>query len=198
VAEPPHWTPDAVAAFLADVLARGSTDNGVFGAKLMAGYAPDFHSLLDEIPDLRGLTLDEALRRTFPSLRYVWVRRRDRVRQAISLWRAIQTWTWKAGDNGAKPHPPEYHRGAVDHLVTQLGEQDAAWERFFAATPAQPLVLTYEDHLAHGVGGATAAVLSWLEVPVPPGVDLAQPPTERQADALSEAWLKRHAAPQPT
>ena len=174
----------------------GSTDNGVFGAKLMWGYAPDFHGLLDEVPALHGLDLDQALRRTFPDLRYVWVRRRDRVRQAVSLWRAIQTWTWKAGDNDGPPHEPEYHRGAVDHLAAQLAEQDAAWKRFFAATPSQPLVLTYEDDLAHGVAGATAAVLRWLELPVPPGLQHVEAPTERQADSLSEAWVRRHGASQ--
>ena len=50
---------------------------------------------------VRGTRSAELLERLFDRPRYVWVTRRDKVRQAISLWRALQTRAWRlehAGD----------------------------------------------------------------------------------------------------
>ena len=57
----------------------GTTPNGVFGAKLMWDHVGRLHRRAGDPLELFG---DPAL---------VWVRRRDVVRQAISLWRAMQT-----------------------------------------------------------------------------------------------------------
>ena len=47
-------------------------------------------------PERRGLSLAEHLDSLFPNLRYVWVTRRDKVRQAVSLVKARQSTQWKA------------------------------------------------------------------------------------------------------
>ena len=39
--------------------------------------------------------LPELLARAFPGLRYVQITREDKVRQAVSLWKAVQTQAWK-------------------------------------------------------------------------------------------------------
>jgi LPS sulfotransferase NodH len=46
-------------------------------------------------PEYAGLDRHELLRELFAGPRYVWVRRRDTVRQAVSLWRALQTRAWR-------------------------------------------------------------------------------------------------------
>ncbi len=38
----------------------------------------------------------------FPNLRYLTVTRRDKVRQAVSLWRALQTWSWSSEQSAAR------------------------------------------------------------------------------------------------
>jgi len=71
------------------VLQRGTSRNGVFGAKMMWNYFDDFRERIRELPGLHDLTFHEALGEVFPRLRIVFVRRRDKVAQAVSLWRAI-------------------------------------------------------------------------------------------------------------
>ena len=91
-------------------LADGTTDNGVFAAKLMWTHLLDLAERL-------GRPADAALlREHFPDPRYVHVTRRDKVAQAVSLWRAVQTRAWRAGavtENG----DAVYHAGAIGYLA---------------------------------------------------------------------------------
>jgi trehalose 2-sulfotransferase len=192
----------------ADHLARvrewGTTPNGVFGAKIMWGQLADLAVLAAEDRACRGLSYADLLARLFDDPRYVWVRRRDSVRQAVSLWRAMQTQFWRAELEPpvARPGGPEprYSFPALRHLTRLLCDQDAAWERFFATLPTPPLVLTYEE-LSADLARAVRRTLAHLGVPPPAGPLPAPPKMRRQSDALSEAWVAayaRDAAAQPS
>src|SRR3712207_231070 len=72
---------DNYSEHVARSLERGTTPNGVFGAKIMWGHVADFAALAGgEPPQL----FEDAFG---APPRYVWVSRRDRVRQAVSLWK---------------------------------------------------------------------------------------------------------------
>jgi trehalose 2-sulfotransferase len=158
---------------LAEAVRLGTTPNGVFGVKVMWSYfAPVRDDLLAALPEPR----------------FVFVRRRDRLRQAISLWRAIQTQQWNADDRAAGE--PVYSRAAIDQLQARLADEEAAWERWLAGRDA--LALVYED-LAERPADAVAAVLDHLGLDAPAGRE-AEPPLRRQADALSDEWVRRHGA----
>jgi LPS sulfotransferase NodH len=149
----------------------GTTPNGVFGAKVMWSYgAPVLAALGDA------------------DVRWVLVRRRDKLRQAISLWRAIQSQQWNTDDTSGGE--PVYSRPAIDALRARLAGEEAEWERWLDGRDA--LVLDYED-FAGRPGDAVAAVLGHLGVQAPadPAGDA---PLRRQADALTEDWVRRHAA----
>ena len=79
------------------VLRHGTTPNGVFGAKLMWMHVADLLALARTLPEHRDADLCELLGGLLGPTRYVWVRRRDTVLQAVSLWRAMQTQSWRAG-----------------------------------------------------------------------------------------------------
>src|SRR5215211_6569199 len=116
----------------------GTTENGVFGAKLMWGYFGEFVSLLRNIPAYRDVPLAELLPTVFPDLTFVRIVRANKVRQAVSLWKAVQTATWREDHAGAdvgsiegngaayqsfiEEHRPQlrFHYRAVDHLLDQL------------------------------------------------------------------------------
>ena len=56
-----------------------------------------------ETPRFKGRDISppEVLAELFPNLRYIWMMRRDKVRQAVSLSRGLQTLVWwkrKAAD----------------------------------------------------------------------------------------------------
>src|SRR5205085_785449 len=137
-----------------------------------------------ELPAFRGLALEELLPAAFPRPRYVWVTRRDKVRQAVSLWKAIQTEAWR-GTDAEGEHEPVYHGPALEHLVKMLADHDTQWESFFARTGIEPLVITYEDDLADGPHQAVRRVLSHLRLGSPPGWH-GPAHMRRQADRRSE------------
>ena len=84
----------STARYLDQVFEEGTTPNGVFAAKLMWGYLYDFVGNLREIEAYRDMPVPELLATVFPDLRYIYVTRRDKVRQAVSLWKAIQNAVW--------------------------------------------------------------------------------------------------------
>jgi LPS sulfotransferase NodH len=147
----------------------GTTPNGVFGAKVMWGHVDEPASLAS---------------------RFVWVRREDRVRQAISLWRALQTQSWRdEGADAARSHPA-YCFSALRHLVDTLGEHDAAWARYLRGRPV--LVLTYEG-IAADLLRALERTLAHIGVARPRDWPPDLPPMRRQADALSDEWAAAYA-----
>jgi LPS sulfotransferase NodH len=167
---------------LAAAFRDGTTANGVFGAKVMWGYLQPVLDGLDGEPEA-----------ALPDLHYVLVRRRDKLRQAISLWRAIQSQEWSRHHHpcdGAEAPELVYSSAAIDALQAQLAEQEAAWESWLAARPRPPLLLDYEDY-AEEPQTAVAAVLDHLGI-AHPGDMPASTRMRRQSDGLSDDWRRRH------
>lgn len=167
-------------------LAEGTTPNGVFGAKMMWGYLDDALRRLGSsavAPDAPA-----ALEAALGPLRYVYVSRRDKVDQAVSLWRAVQTRAWSAQD-GPEAHPVYDARG-VAHLEAQLREEDAAWADWFAAHGIEPFRVCYEDFVATYEATLRGA-LDFLGIGA---AEIPPPPLERQADERSERWAERYRA----
>jgi LPS sulfotransferase NodH len=168
----------------------GTTPNGVFGAKLMWMHLGDFAQFAGALPAFRGLALEELLPAVFPRPRYVWVTRQDKVRQAVSLWKAIQTAAWR-GDADKEAHEPRYHQAALDHLVRMVADHDTNWESFFAHAGIEPLVISYEHDLDEAPERAVRRVLRHLGLRVPPGWR-ARVHMKRQADETSEQWVAQY------
>ncbi|HEX8102580.1 MAG TPA: Stf0 family sulfotransferase [Solirubrobacteraceae bacterium] len=164
----------------------GTTPNGVFGAKMMWGYFGDFLDQLGSTPEAPDACA--VLERALGDMSYVHVTRRDKVAQAVSLWRAVQTQAWNAEDPAAGE--PVYDERGIAHLLAGLEREDAAWTAWFAAHHLEPLVVVYEDFAADH-GGKLAEVLAFLGLPQD---SIPAPPLRRQADERSERWVARFSA----
>ena len=80
------------AEFFEKILPEGTTPNGVFAAKV---HWHQFEYLARKLRAVHGGgPILDLLRDTFPDLRYVFLTRRDKVRQAVSYYRAIETNIW--------------------------------------------------------------------------------------------------------
>ena len=111
---PPAWSRTAYDRYLEWAMAQGTTENGVFGAKLMWQYLGDFVGLLRNIPDYRDLPLADLLPAAFPDLTFVRVVRANKIRQAVSLWKAVQTASWS--DARRRRAPSEERRRTSAYL----------------------------------------------------------------------------------
>jgi LPS sulfotransferase NodH len=182
----PLWSPATYGEYLDWALAEGTTPNGVFGAKLMWGYLEDFAALVRGIDGFAGLPVPRLLSRAFPGLRYVRVTREDKVRQAVSLWKAVQTQAWNS--ESAVAAEPRYDAEAIRQLVRQLIAHDASWIGYFTGLGVEPLVVTYEE-LAEDHEPVVRRVLDHLDVEWPAGHRVPPPRLQVQADAMSEQWV---------
>jgi LPS sulfotransferase NodH len=84
---------------------KTTTPNRVFGIKVMSGGY--LENLVDEVQGLSpGSPLDEALTTAFPNLKLVFLTRRNKIRQAVSHWRAIRSELWHLPRDGQAKAPP--------------------------------------------------------------------------------------------
>jgi LPS sulfotransferase NodH len=89
----------------------------VFGAKLMWRQLGELQRLAGSLPEYEGLAPAPLLGRLFDRPRYVWVTRADKIRQAVSLWRALQTRMWRF-EHGSQAIPPRLRCDALLHPAT--------------------------------------------------------------------------------
>jgi LPS sulfotransferase NodH len=72
----------------------GSTDNGVFGAKVHWYQLSEFGLYFSAVPRWNQLSLPQLMFNLFPDARYIWLKRSDQLRQAISLYKALRLNIW--------------------------------------------------------------------------------------------------------
>lgn len=177
-------------AHLARTLTEGTGDNGVFGAKIMFNQIAEVQALTSTLPEyigLHGAPLLQALVGGTTPLHYVWARRADTVRQAISMWKAVQTRSWR-GDEAGDDRRPQYRFDAIDHLRARFEADESGWQRFFDTHGIEPLVVRYEADLERDRADTIRAVLRFIEVPIPAD-PVTEAPLARQADELTEEWV---------
>jgi trehalose 2-sulfotransferase len=191
VAKPnPLWHPETYDQYLAWALEEGTSANGVFGAKIMWGYLGDFAELLRGIEGMAARPLPELLARAFPGLRYIQITRENKIRQAVSLWKAVQTQAWKAGDEVERSVELVFSFRAINYLVRLLTAHDASWDAYFLGLGVEPLKLTYEE-LAESTDAVIRRVLAHLGIPAPADLSVGRPKLSVQADEISEVWVRR-------
>ncbi|MDX6604395.1 MAG: trehalose 2-sulfotransferase [Solirubrobacterales bacterium] len=205
----PLWSRAAYDRYLEWAFEAGTTPNGMFGAKLMWGYFNDFVSLLRNIPKYRDVPFAELLPEVFPELTFVRVVRANKLRQAVSLWKAVQTATWREDqaqakaasveEDGSPPyrsfleeHRPQlrFHYRAIDHLLDQILAEEKSWDAFFEHTGIKPVLVLYENFAA-AYEASTMHLLDRLDLSPPEGFAF-EPRMKRQSDRVNDNWVKRY------
>jgi trehalose 2-sulfotransferase len=155
----------------------------------MWGYFDDVVGKLCSIPGNQGLPTAELLSTIFPHLHYIWITRRDKVRQAVSFEKAIQTNIWAMTDE-ASPFTGELHFDVarIEALVQVI---EAAWQHYFAANGITAFTVIYEELVA-AYEQTARQILHELSIPVPQSLQFAPRRLRQQADALSEEWVQRY------
>ncbi|WP_165423593.1 Stf0 family sulfotransferase [Ktedonosporobacter rubrisoli] len=180
--------------YLEHAIKISTSPNGVFGTKVMWGYFPDFISKLRDIPQYQELPTTTLLSTIFPDPHYIYVTRRDKIGQAISLWKALQTWVWRKEDvtNNIGPTRHLYfHFRAIDHLVQLIEQYEESWQQFFAEHDIQPFTIVYEE-LVETYEATLRAVLRELNIAVPANLIVRNGKLQRQADELSTSWIQQY------
>ena len=152
--------------------------NGVFSIKLHHEHLEPF---LDHEPNPRNY-------------RFIHLRRRDLLRQAVSFARAQQTGAWISDmPERAEAH---YDRDLIASKIEAIAEGNAGWQAFLASLGIEPLELYYEDIVADR-NAALQRIARYLGVELrSPDPDVAEflPKPQRGADDPTQDWEERFKA----
>lgn len=180
-------------AYVRAALAAGKTSNGVFGGRIMAETLPELIGDLAAADSGSAVTDLELLSAQPGRLRFVHLRRRDVVAQAVSWAKALQTHYWHPGE-AVKPggQHPHYDEELIGRLLAAIDKFEADWTLWFTAHSIVPCQVVYEE-LAADPLRAAHKVLAYLGLHVPPDRQLVIG-HRRQADQVNADWAARFRA----
>ena len=184
-----RWGAPSREAYVERVLQQNTGPNGVFGAVVMWSYFERMLQMLQEIPEYKDLTGAQLLEAVFCKPKYIWMRRRNRVEQAVSWAMASQTGVWSQ-TVGAQPRPqatPKFNFKILDEWYNRIAAHETGWANYFRDNQIEPLVLCYEDVVAC-YQAAAERVLEFLAVPPPHRIEIPTPAVEKQANEISAQW----------
>ena len=167
--------------YMAKLLGRRTSRNGVFGMK---AHFHHFEAFLKDYP---------ALLETLSPITYIYISREDKVAQAVSMAKALQTDAWTSRmEEGPKP-VLLYDREMIAHCLVDIEQQDLTWRRWFDAHKVTPFRVTYDEL----TGNAAKVVQSFVDHlgvqnDVPDAVNV--PPARKQGDETNQEWIERFEA----
>jgi len=183
------------AGYVRGIVQRTSTRNNVVGVKLMGLDLERFLMRLRQTGAFgtpAGSEL-QILQAALPRLQFIQIRRRDRLRQAISRVRALQSDLWKSGDKESAVAKAKFDPRLISQSIQAARRVEEIWSAFFFRNGIEPFLVEYED-LAADYAGSVRAVLKFLRIRLARGFEIGEPTTVRQADAISQKWEERYRA----
>lgn len=173
-----------------------TTPNGVFSVKLhwyQFAWFLEQMRLLEGEDDSRGDS--ELVAKWLPNPRYILLLRRDKLRQAISYYRAAKSQVWfltadsKSPAAGDDEDEPDFQ--TIRWLEDALVEHEACWRYFFERCEIQPLEVVYEDFVTD-YDETVLAVLDWLGISPPADFEVEPAGLIKQAGEQTELLLARY------
>jgi LPS sulfotransferase NodH len=192
--------PDAdYPGYVRGIVNTKTTHNEVFGFKLMSWYLDDFLARLRGTRAFADVATDEftMLRNAFPRLRFVYIVRRHKLRQALSTARALQTGLWKVQGEKTELREPQFDAELIEQSLKEAERQEMIWHSFFQRIGIAPFQVEYEE-LCRDYESTIRGVLDFLKISLPRGTRIGPPATIRQADELSRIWEKRFLTERPS
>lgn len=195
--------------YLARIIEEGTTPNGVFGAKIIWQFIENFVDNLRDIPGYEKLPVPQLLSTAFPQLSYIWITRRDKVRQAISYWKALQTHRWIGFEDWQPPvqlmdrkaafarkprisqKEPIFDFKTIERLRRGIEEDEEEMQQYFSACGVQPFKVVYEDFV-NAYEETACQTLNYLQIPIPEQLTFGERKLQKQANEQSEEWVQRY------
>jgi LPS sulfotransferase NodH len=189
------WDVSSYEEYLNKAIELSTTPNGVMGVKIMMIYFRDVVRKLRELPEYKGrqITTPELMASVFPNLHYIWITRRNKVRQAVSWWIAHQTgiWVWDGEEQPGPSEKPVFNFKAIDYLVQLIVTHEAGWQEYYSDCGITPFVVVYEDFVK-SYEKTALRIVKFLNVSVPPDLVFGKRSMKKQATETSEKWVRQY------
>ena len=181
--------------YLSAVFRFGTSPDGLFGSKLLWESVGAFTGRLREDPALADLETADLLPAVFPRLQVILLQRRDKVRAAVSRWRAATSGVWAVELTGepawlspVEPLPTYFHPQTISDLHDLAHAEENAWLRLATEMRVPFLCIQYED-LVTAWDQSMRQVLAFLGRELPRSAPMPKPRLRRQADEETGAYV---------
>ena len=176
------------------VLTEGRGGSDIFGFRLMWESLDGLSTRLDGL--FPGMTGDRArLETAFGPMLFIHLSRMDKVAQAVSRVKAMQTGLWHMASDGTErertgpAQEPVYDRDQIGKYIEELTAQDRAWNGWFVDNGITPVSLTYEA-LSREPKSALKTILTALGLD-PAIAATVEVRTAKMSDVGSQNWVSR-------
>jgi LPS sulfotransferase NodH len=127
-----------------------------------------------------------------PEHRHIFMTRRNKIRLAVSWWKAIKTQEWhrRIGEPAESVDLSNaYDFEAIHHLYDECSMREAGIHEFFAEAKIVPLTIVYEDFIQEY---EKTVRMVWDFVGLDTiSLDIPAPALIPTADGISEEWVQR-------
>ena len=183
-------------AFRKMVLGFGSSSNGVFGIIIHWSYLQDVIKNYASLPQYQGLGPSALFDAIFYNPKYIWIRRLDKLRQAISYHKAEQNNVWylpeaQADESNKARIELKYDYFMIDFLCDRFVIEEKGWASFFKTQNIEPFIVAYEDFI-DSYEQTTRQLLDYLKISLPSDFQIKEATSKKQADALTDKWVQKY------
>lgn len=176
------------ADYVHQLLVHFATSNGVSGVKIMNNTWEYILERLREQPEFGKLSEAEIVKLLFPNVKFIFMIRRNKFRQAISLSRAEKSRVWEKHNQISKKQSSiqtELHPFYLKSALKRVHEREQAWIDFFKRNDIQPLEMEYET-LVKSYQTIIPGVLDFIGIEYPTDLKVEQNKLKKQADMYTE------------
>ena len=167
------------ADYITKLLAHRTSRNGIFGMK---AHFHHFEAFLQEYPGLLAV---------LSPLSYIYIDRQDKLAQAVSMAKALQTNRWVSRREEEPNQSLTYDPGLITNCIHEVESQDALWLRWFEANGIAPYRVTYEGLTADTVG-TVRGIVGLMEAQDDEPGEVHVPSAMRQSDETNQDWIARY------
>ncbi len=174
---------------------KGKSSNGVFGLRLQRH---SFNFFSDQLSKLHpGLSCErERFEAAFGKTLFLYLKREDKLAQAVSCVKATQTGLWHMAPDGSEiertsaHREPVYDAGELRRQIEVFNGYERDWQQWFDDAAISPLSITY-DALSKDPQSVLLGIfdLLGLDPDRALGVEL---PVAKLADETNLEWIERY------
>ncbi len=179
--------------FMAKVI-EYQTVNGILGMKLSISLFQEFLKVARQLlgEDFKGLNDFETTEVFFPNARYIHIQRKDKVKQAVSLAKALQNGIWIEKEDEDQEYkkyllPALYDREHIECCFDLSLSGDVFWSQFLTKYNIPHLSLFYED-IVSNYEERIKEIFNFIGIKQE---QVPSPKSQRQANKQSNNWVIR-------
>ncbi|HUN22194.1 MAG TPA: Stf0 family sulfotransferase [Anaerolineales bacterium] len=169
------------------------TENKIFSSKLFPDDLQDIkENLLNAGFSQWNNTSDfQILEQFSPKVYFIWLTRRNKIKQALSLYRSFATNQWRYTETSKEKKQADAPSFSdIAYYIQYVVSLDALWSDFFKQNNLLPLVLVYEDILLNP-RLALENVFNFTEVALPENLTV-KTEHRKLGDDKNELWYENY------